>query len=61
MARKRDLQQIDAIARMYGFDHHEFGAYVEACKAAGITGTANDRGDFAWEELLELAEEFKKQ
>lgn len=60
MGRKRDLQQIDAVARMFGFDRHEFGDYVEACKAAGVTGTANDRGDFTWQELLTLAEEFKK-
>jgi hypothetical protein len=61
MARKRDLQQIDATARMFGFDRHEFGDYVEACNAAGVAGTANDRGDFSWQELLELAEEFRKQ
>lgn len=61
MARKRDLQQIDAIARVFGFDRHEFGDYVEACKAAGIRGTANEDGDFTWQELLELAEEFRKQ
>jgi len=59
MARKRDLRQIDTIARMFGLDRDEFGAYLEDCKARGDRGTLNDRGDFTWDELLERAGEFK--
>jgi hypothetical protein len=59
MGRKADLRQVDAIAREFAIDRDEFGDYLEACKAAGDRGTANDRGDFTYAELGEKAKEFK--
>lgn len=58
MPRKHDLRQVDAIARRYGLDRDEFGAYLEECKAHGDRGTANPRGDFTWDELEQKAREF---
>jgi hypothetical protein len=60
MARKRDIRQIDAIAREFGMDPRErrkFGDYIEDCKARGEKGSARD-GDFTYEELREKAREF---
>lgn len=59
MARKRDLKQVEAVARRYGIDPDKFGEYLEDCKAHGDRGTQNDRGDFTWDELCAKAEEFK--
>lgn len=42
MARKRDIQQIEAIAREFQMDHmerREFGDYVEECKRSGEKGS----------------------
>ena len=61
MGRKRDLRRVDAVAREFGLDRDEFGAYLEACKAHGDRGTENDRGDFTWAEMREKAQEFKGQ
>ena len=59
MGRKSDLRQVDAVAREFGIDRDEFGDFLEACKAAGDKGTANDRGDYTYAELREKAREFK--
>ena len=56
--RKRDLRRVDSIAREFGIDRDEFGAYLEDCKAHGDRGTENDRGDFTMDELREKAREF---
>lgn len=61
MARKRDLRQVEAVARMYELDPDEFGQYLEDCKEHGDRGTLNDRGDFTWDELCAKAEELKGQ
>jgi hypothetical protein len=61
MARKRDIQQIEAIAREFGMDHQErreFGDYVEERKRSGDRGS-QARGDFTYEELRQLAREFR--
>jgi hypothetical protein len=61
MARKRDIQQIEAIAREFQMDHmerREFGDYVEECKRSGEKGSG-PRGDFTYEELRKLAREFR--
>lgn len=61
MGRKDDLKQVDAVAREFGiFDRHEFGDYLEECKASGDRGTKNDRGDFTYEELQAKAKEFQE-
>lgn len=61
MGRKSDLRQVDAVAtefRMTAQTRREFGDFLEECKAAGDRGTANDRGDFTYEELRQKAREF---
>jgi hypothetical protein len=59
MAKKRDLKQVEAVAKKYGIDPTAFGQYLEDCKEHGDRGTLNDRGDFTWDQLCEKAEEFK--
>ena len=59
--RKGDLKQVDDVAkefRMTPEERLEFGDWIEAEKAAGNGGTANDRGDFTYRELREKAAEF---
>ncbi len=58
---KRDIQQINDVARRFRMgkeDRRDFGDFVEAEKAAGRGGTANGRGDFKFQELIEKAKEF---
>jgi hypothetical protein len=59
--RKGDLQQVDAIARRYNLERRAFGRFVEQMKAEGEKGSKNERGDFTFDELRELAEAFKRQ
>jgi len=64
MGKKRDLKQIDAIAREFDMSRpvrKSFGKFIENEKANGDIGTLNDRGDFTWEELQEKAEEFLRK
>ena len=64
MGKKRDLKQIDAIAREFDMSppvRKAFGKFIEKEKANGDIGTLNDRGDFTWEELQRKAEEFLKR
>ena len=50
---------MEAVVREFGIlDRHEFGDFLEACKAGGERGTGNDRGDFTYAELREKAKEF---
>lgn len=61
MASKRDIKQIEAIAREFGMDdveRCEFGDFVEDRKRNAEHGTATD-GDFTYAELRELAREFR--
>ena len=58
---KDDIRQIEAIARWFGMtraQRRRFGDYVEKLKAMGRRGSKNDRGDFTFAELEELAREF---
>jgi RHS repeat-associated protein len=62
--RKQDIKQVDDVAREFKMDksqREEFGDYLEREKAAGHGGTANDRGDFTYQELRQKAREFLGQ
>ncbi|MBE2196760.1 MAG: hypothetical protein IAE83_21495, partial [Anaerolinea sp.] len=59
--KKPDIQQVNAIAQEFGMDgpqRERFGRYVEDMKEVGERGTKNDRGDFTYQELRGLAEDF---
>ncbi len=61
MGRKRDLQQVDAIAKEFhitGELRKIFGIFLEEEKSSGYGGTLNHRGDFTYEELRQKAKEF---
>jgi len=61
MGRKRDIRQIEAIAREFGMDleeRREFGDYVEECKRCGEHGSGPN-GDFTYDELRGKAREFR--
>jgi hypothetical protein len=54
---KQDIQQIEAAARRVGMNRQqrrEFGDFVEDLKRKGQHGSGK-RGDFTFDELLELA------
>ncbi len=59
--RKEDLKQVDDVADEFDMSdeqRREFGVFLEDEKAAGNGGTANDRGDFTYQELRKMAAEF---
>lgn len=61
MSKKRDIRQIEAIAREFGMDsdeRREFGDYIEDCKRNGEQGSGED-GDFTYRELREKVPEFR--
>jgi hypothetical protein len=61
VARKRDIKDVEAVARRFGMDpetRRDFGDYLEDCKRAGDVGTRNDRGDFTRDEMVGKAREF---
>jgi len=61
MGKKRDIQQIEAIARLFHMDEiqrRDFGDFIEAEKLEGNRGTHNPQGDFTFEELKKKAKEF---
>lgn len=61
MGKKRDIRQIESIAREFGMDsrtRRAFGKFIEDCKASGEKGSAVD-GDFTYEELRAKAQEFR--
>jgi hypothetical protein len=61
MGRKRDLKQVDAIAKEFhitGELRNAFGIFLEEEKRNGYGGTLNLRGDFTYEELRQKAKEF---
>lgn len=61
MPRKDDLRQVDALCRRHRMtpdQERRFRRLIHDQKAAGEGGTANDRGDFTWDELDALATEF---
>jgi hypothetical protein len=60
MGRKRDIRQIDAIAKefeMTDLQRREFGDYVEDCKRQGDRGSGPN-GDYTYPELRDKAREF---
>jgi len=61
VGKKRDIAQIDAIAREFGMDHQErreFGDYIELGKRRGERGSG-PRGDFTYQELRQKVAEFR--
>jgi hypothetical protein len=61
MGKKRDIRQIEAIAKEFDMDseeRREFGDYIEDCKRGGEKGSATD-GDFTYAELREKVPEFR--
>lgn len=58
---KRDIRTFRAACRLNGItggDVYEFSAYLHKLKAEGTRGSGTN-GDFTFEELGELASEFK--
>ena len=61
MGKKRDIRQIEAVAREFGMDpeeRREFGDYIEDCKRLGERGSA-DTGDFTYADLCAKVPEFR--
>lgn len=61
MSKKRDIRQIEAIAREFDMDseeRREFGDFIEGCKRNGEKGTGKD-GDFTYRELRDKVPEFR--
>lgn len=61
MGKKRDIQQVEAVAREFNMNESErrdFGDFIEEEKAAGNGGTKNERGDFTYQELQQKARDF---
>lgn len=61
MGRKRDIRQIEAVAREFDMspeDRREFGDYVEQCKRGGEHGS-EPNGDYTYDELRAKAREFR--
>jgi hypothetical protein len=61
VGKKADIRQLEAVARKFQMtpeQRRDFGDYVEGLKAAGQRGSKNERGDFTYTELEELAREF---
>jgi len=64
MGRKKDLAQVDEIAKKYGMSVQQrktFGKFIESEKRDGHGGTLNYRKDFTWEELEHKAKEFLEE
>lgn len=58
---KRDIKQINAIARQYHMtkiERLEFGKFIEELKSEGFRGSDNERGDFTYQELHQKVQEF---
>jgi hypothetical protein len=61
LGKKKDIQQVDAVARSFNMtrsDRLAFGEFLESLKEGGFGGTQNDRGDFTYNELCQKAQEF---
>ena len=58
---KDDIKQFrDACLHlgMTAAERNDFGDYIHDLKASGDGGSANGRGDFTWDELLERGREY---
>jgi hypothetical protein len=60
-ARKHDLQMVTDVASHFGIDRRAFGALLERQKASGHGGTANERGDFTYAELMDIASAYAEE
>ena len=61
MGKKKDIQQVEAVAREFNMNESErrdFGDFIKEEKAAGNGGTKNERGDFTYQELQQKARDF---
>jgi len=61
MGKKRDIQQINAIAREFhllGELRDSFGEFIEEQKSLGYGGSLNAKRDFTYQELRQKAKEF---
>lgn len=61
MVKKKDIQQVEAVAREFNMteeERREFGDFLEDEKAVGNGDTKNERGDFSYQELRQKAREF---
>jgi hypothetical protein len=61
MAPKEDIKQVNAIAKEFNMtqpQREEFGFFLEQCKTEGYRGTKNERGDFTYQELRQMAKEY---
>ncbi|MGH7224066.1 MAG: hypothetical protein ACRELF_12620 [Gemmataceae bacterium] len=61
MGKKRDIRQIEAIAKEFNMtseERREFGDYIEECKRSGEVGSGQN-GDFTYAELRDRVPEFR--
>ena len=61
MVKKKDIQQVEAVAREFNMTEEErrdLGDFLEEEKAVGNGGTKNERGDFTYQELRQKARDF---
>lgn len=61
MGKKRDIQQINAIANEFhlrGELRDSFGEFIEEQKNLGYGGSLNAKRDFTYKELRQKAKEF---
>lgn len=62
MPKDRDIAQVHSVARKYGITEDEqlweFCRLIHSYKEEGFRGSKNKKGDFTFQELCELAEEF---
>jgi hypothetical protein len=61
MGKKRDIRQIEVIAKEFDMDsveRREFDDYIEDCKRNGEKGPGKD-GDFTYQELRDKVPEFR--
>lgn len=61
MGKKRDIQQINAIAREFHLLDElrdSFGEFIEEQKSLGYGGSLNAKKDFTYQELRQKAKEF---
>lgn len=61
MVKKKDIQQVAAVARAFNMteeQRRDFGDFLEEEKAIGNGGTLNERRDYTYLELRQKAREF---
>jgi hypothetical protein len=61
---KDDNAEFRAVCNQCGLTpemRRRFSRWLHALKAQGDRGTANARGDFTWDELVDRCEEFKEE